>query len=249
MILESSVNMHIAAALTLLGLSPVATATVNLVGDEVSFETQAGNLSFVDFDGLVEPPDTFSGLGIPLETQGASFSAPLNLAATTPAFGAGYDYGIGTVLTAFGEPGNFTDSNNSFQIGFTLDTLPSAVGFFVANGFSNNGLAGTFSITVMTESLPGDEPGSEFANFEVDADASTGIIFVGLLADRGIVSIEIINNTPAADYLAITSATGGSPFTNLGAFQFGDTVVVPVPTSLALLAAPLFGLAARRRRC
>jgi hypothetical protein len=99
----------------------------------------------------------------------------------------------------------------------------------------------------VTESLPDDEPGSEFSFFLIDADASGSAIFVGFLADRGITSIKVDNDTPAQDYLQITSPTSGSPFTNLGSFQYGNAVVVPVPAGLVLLAAPLLSLAGRRR--
>jgi hypothetical protein len=126
--ISSATRATLTLALSLL-LPHSAGAVANLVSDQALFQAQTESLTTVRFDSLVEPPDTFAGLGIPLEHRGASFSAPVNLTATSPAFSAGYDYGLGTVLTAFGVSGNFVDSsNNSFQIGFTLDTRPAPSG-------------------------------------------------------------------------------------------------------------------------
>lgn len=108
----------------------------------------------------------------------------LNSGATGPASGAGYDYGPGGVLTAFGAPGDFDNANGFVEN--KADNDWTGRSFYAANAFAGTSLPGSLSMGV--------DASTGRVVISIDANEN-GLDFVGLLANSAVLAIRISNET------------------------------------------------------
>ncbi len=186
-----------------------AWAATTVYTDQTSFQSALSSsaLTLLNFDNLATAAPYYTNYGQSTDIGGVQFIAPDNLAATNPAYGSGYDYGLGTSLTSYANTPTEI-GGNSFTV--ALPNNVSALGFYLGNTFAAGSTSGGFTFNL--------SDGSNFSETPVAGTAA----FYGFVSSAPIASLTILNSTPSDN----PSDPTQTPLTNLMRFEYA---VSPVP--------------------